>query len=90
MATRIDQDKLEQYIGELNSLQLKWSSYKKTPSDQGENGGGAVTEMVEMTESLQNMQDAFIQLLTNTLSYMRQRKKSVEAKDAEAATKIKK
>lgn len=90
MATRIDQEKLEQYIGELNSLQSEWNGYKKTPSEQGENGGGTVTEIVEMTESLQSMQAAFVQLLTNTLSYMRQRKTSVEAKDMEAATKIQK
>ena len=44
--------------------------------------------MVELTKSLQDMQNAFVSLVANTLSYMRQRKASVETKDAEAATKI--
>lgn len=88
MATKIDSEKLDQYIGELNSLHTEWENYRKNPVDQGDNGGGTITQMVELTKSLQDMQNAFVSLVANTLSYMRQRKASVEAKDAEAATKI--
>lgn len=90
MAIKIDVEKLEQYIGELNSLHTEWMNYKKKPVDQGDNGGGTVTQMVELTKSLQDMQNAFELLLANTLSYMRQRKTSIETKDAVAAAKIQK
>ena len=90
METKIDHEKLEQYIGELNSLQSEWNNYKKTPLEQGENGGGTVTGIVEMAAALQSMQGAFEQLLANTLSYMRQRNISVKDKDLEAVTKIQK
>jgi hypothetical protein len=52
--------------------------------DQGDNGGGTIAQMVELTKSLQDIQNAFVTLVANTLSYMRQRKSSVETKDAEA------
>lgn len=90
MATKIDVEKLEQCIGELNSLHTEWVNYKKNPVDQGDNGGGSVTQMVELTKSLQNMQNAFELLLANTLSYMRQRKMSIDTKDADATAKIQK
>lgn len=38
MATKIDNEKLDQYIGELNSLHTEWVNYKKNPVDQGDNG----------------------------------------------------
>lgn len=88
MTTIVDNVELEQYIKELNSLHSEWTNYKKTPLNQGENSGGTVTEIIEMTESLQSMQEAFVLLLANTLSYMRQRKESVEIKDEEAKTYI--
>ena len=90
MATKIDNEKLDQYIGELNSLYTEWGNYKKNPVDQGDNGGGSITQMVELTKSLQDMQNAFVLLVANTLSYMRQRKASVETKDAEAVANIQK
>lgn len=88
MATKIDNEKLDQYIGELNGLHTEWSNYQKTPIDQGDNGGGTITQMVELTKSLQDIQNGFVLLLANTLSYMKQRKTSVETKDAEATATI--
>lgn len=88
MATKIDNEKLDQYIGELNSLHTEWVNYKKNPVDQGDNGGGTIAQMVELTKSLQDIQNAFVTLVANTLSYMRQRKSSVENKDAEATATI--
>lgn len=73
MATKIDNEKLDQYIGELNSLHTEWVNYKKNPVDQGDNGGGTIAQMVELTKSLQDIQNAFVTLVANTLSYMRQR-----------------
>ena len=88
MAIKIDNEKLEQYIEQLNSLHTEWENYKKNPVEQGDNGGGSITQMVELTTSLQNMQNALVLLLANTVSYMTQRKTSVETKDAEAAATI--
>ncbi len=90
MATKIDNEKLDQYIGELNSLYVGWGNYKKNSIEQGDNGGGSITQMVKLTKSLQDMQNAFVSLVGNTLSYMRQRKASVETKDAEATANIQK
>ena len=55
MATKIDNEKLDQYIGELNSLHTECVNYKKNPVDQGDNGGGTIAQMVELTKSLQDM-----------------------------------
>lgn len=57
MATKIDNEKLDQYIGELNSLHTEWVNYKKNPVDQGDNGGGTIAQMVELTKSLQDIQN---------------------------------
>ncbi|MEE1057340.1 MAG: hypothetical protein UH239_08855 [Acutalibacteraceae bacterium] len=88
MTTKIDNEKLEQYIGELNTLHTSWSNNQTSPVDQGENGGGTITEMMELSKSLEDMQNVFVLLVSNTLSYMRQRKASVETKDAEAVANI--
>lgn len=88
MATKIDNEKLDQYIGELNGLYTKWVNYKKNPVDQGDNGGASIAQMVELTTSIQNMQNAFVTLMAKTLSYMSQRKSSVETKDANAVAKL--
>lgn len=90
MATKVDNEKLGQHIDELNSLYKQWSNYKKKPEDYGDNGGGTITQMVELTKSLQDIQNSFVKLLSNTISYMKQRKSSVETKDAKATAKIRK
>ena len=76
MATKIDNEKLDQYIGELNSLHTEWVNYKKNPVDQGDNGGGTIAQMVELTKSLQDIQNAFVD------------RNNVENKDAEATATI--
>lgn len=88
MATKIDNERLDQYIGELNSLHTEWGNYIMNPINQGDNGGGTITQMTELTKSLQNIQNGFVSLVENTLSYMIQRKASVETKDAEAVANI--
>lgn len=90
MATKSDSERLEQYIGELNNLYTEWSNYKKSKKEQGDNGGNTVTQIVEMTDSIQKMQDAFTLLISNTLSYMKQRKDSIETKDKNAVSNIQK
>lgn len=35
MATKIDNEKLDQYIGELNSLHTEWVNYKKESCGSG-------------------------------------------------------
>ena len=88
MTTKVDNEKLDQYIGELKGLHAEWMNYKRTPLDQGDCGGKTIAEMVELTKTLQTMQDAFVSLVANTTSYMKQRQESVETKDEAAVSKI--
>lgn len=88
MVNKTDSVKLEQHIGELNSLYSEWSGYSKKAEDLGDNSGRAVNHMIEISKSLQLLQDGFVSLLGNTISYMTQRKDSVENKEKIATDKI--
>lgn len=90
MVNKIDTANLEQHISELDALAKKWGSYNKKVEGAGENSGGVVTQIQEMAKTMQTMQDAFSLLVKNSASYMRQRKDSVEIKDAAAASAVRK
>ncbi len=89
MVTKIDTQKLGEHIGELNTLYQKWSNYEKVVNTVGDNGGATVIQMEALTKSLHAVQDGLNVLLKNTMSYMQQRKDSVETKEKEAAEKVK-
>lgn len=90
MVNKIDTERLGKHIGELNSLYQEWNGYSKKVGDIGENSGGAVNQMTEIAKSLELIQDGFISLLNNTISYMNKRKESVERKESLAAKNISK
>ena len=82
---RIDCEKLEGYIEELNTLHEEITSYSATKYDLNTSGGSTIITIEAITEELQNMQDALALLVANTASYMQQRKESVDTKETEAA-----
>lgn len=81
MTNVIDTEKLGSYIVELKNLHTEWSAKKVTIPDVGECGGSTIIQIEEMGKQYQKMQEAFVLLLENTISYMEQRKSSVETKE---------
>lgn len=81
MTNVIDTEKLGSYIVELKNLHTEWSAKKVTILDVGECGGSTIIQIEEMGKQYQKMQEAFVLLLENTISYMEQRKSSVETKE---------
>ena len=81
MTNVIDTEKLGSYIVELKNLHTEWSAKKVTIQDVGECGGSTIIQIEEMGKQYQKMQEAFVLLLENTISYMEQRKSSVETKE---------
>ena len=81
MTNVIDTEKLGSYIVELKNLHKEWSAKKVTIPDVGECGGSTIIQIEEMGKQYQKMQEAFVLLLENTISYMEQRKSSVETKE---------
>ena len=81
MTNVIDTEKLGSYIVELKNLHTEWSAKKDTIPDVGECGGSTIIQIEEMGKQYQKMQEAFVLLLENTISYMEQRKSSVETKE---------
>ena len=69
MTNIIDTEKLGSHIVELKNLYTEWSAKKVT------------IQIEEMGNQYQKMQEAFVLLLENTISYMEQRKSSVETKE---------
>lgn len=84
--TVIDPEALGTQITALETLYNTWADTVETPPDAGECGGSTIIHMEAMGKMFQEMQDAFVLLLGNTLSYMKNRKESVETKEADAAS----
>ena len=87
MTNIIDTEKLGSHIVEMKNLYTEWSAKKVTIPDVGECGGSTIIQIEEMgsvseiKRQYQKMQEAFVLLLENTISYMEQRKSSVETKE---------
>ena len=81
MTNIIDTEKLGSHIVEMKNLYTEWSAKKVTIPDVGEWGGSTIIQIEEMGNQYQKMQEAFVLLLENTISYMEQRKSSVETKE---------
>ena len=81
MTNIIDTEKLGSHIVEMKNLYTEWSAKKGTIPDVGECGGSTIIQIEEMGKQYQKMQEAFVLLLENTISYMEQRKSSVETKE---------
>ena len=81
MTNIIDTEKLGSHIVEMKNLYTEWSAKIVTIPDVGECGGSTIIQIEEMGKQYQKMQEAFVLLLENTISYMEQRKSSVETKE---------
>lgn len=81
MTNVIDTEKLGSYIVELKNLHTEWAAMNIVMPDVGECGGSTIIQIEEMGKQYQKMQEAFVLLLENTISYMEQRKSSVETKE---------
>ena len=81
MTNIIDTEKLGSHIVEMKNLYTEWSAKKVTIPDVGGCGGSTIIQIEEMGNQYQKMQEAFVLLLENTISYMEQRKSSVETKE---------
>lgn len=84
----IDPDVLQSHIEELEKLQTQWENTVETAPDVGECGGSTIIQIEEMGNMFQRMQDAYVLLLKNTISYMKNRKDSVETKETSATNKV--
>ncbi len=88
MKTEYNIEELEKYISELDALHSKWNSYTATKADNSNSGGLVVDEIENMKASLQLVQIGFVELLKNTVSYMGERKESVETKEDQATETV--
>ena len=84
----IDPDVLQTQIEALEKLQTQWGNTVETAPDVGECGGSTIIQIEEMGNMFQRMQEAYVLLLNNTISYMKNRKASVETKEASATGKV--
>lgn len=70
MTNVIDTEKLGSYIVELKNLHTEWAVKNVVMPDVGECGGSTIIQIEEMGKQYQKMQEAFVLLLENTISYM--------------------
>lgn len=87
-STVIDVEALGTQITKLETLYNSWVDKSETAPDVGECGGSTIIQIEAMTEMFQNMQDAFVLLMNNTLLYMTNRKESIETKEDKATNKV--
>ena len=84
-ATIIDSEALGLQITQLESLYNTWLDTSESAPDAGACGGSTIIAIEEMGNMFQRMQDSFVLLLNNTLSYMKGRKESIDTKENQAA-----
>ena len=56
--------------------------------DIGECGGSTIIQIEEMGNMFQRMQDAYVTLLAQTISYMTNRKESLDTKESNATATV--
>ena len=88
MATKIDTAKLEEKILSLKALQKEWKNVTDKTIDQGDNCGLCIVEILNVKNTLENMQSSFVTLIDNTILYMEQRKASVDTKEEMATQNL--
>lgn len=86
-ATVIDSEALGLQITQLESLYNTWLDTSEAVPDVGACGGSTIIAIEEIGNMFQRMQDSFVLLLNNTLSYMKGRKSSIDTKENNAAQK---
>lgn len=86
--TVVDTKALGDYIASLTALKKEVAGLPRIWPAVGDNGGNTVVQLVEMEKKLDEIQEAMAELIGNTVSYLTQRKESVEQKDAAAAADV--
>lgn len=86
-ATVIDSEALGLQITQLESLYNTWLDTSEAAPDVVACGGSTIIAIEEIGNMFQRMQDSFVLLLNNTLSYMKGRKSSIDTKENNAAQK---
>lgn len=75
-------------ISELQTLHDTWADKTYTAVDIGECGGSTIIQIEEMGNMFQRMQDAYVTLLAQTISYMTNRKESLDTKESNATATV--
>ena len=86
-ATVIDSEALGLQITQLESLYNTWLDTSEAAPDVVACGGSTIIAIEEMGNMFQRMQDSFVLLLNNTLSFMKGRKSYIDTKENNAAQK---
>lgn len=86
--TVVDTKALGDCIGSLAALKNEVSGLARNWPAVGDNGGDTVIQLVEMEKKLDEIQAAMTELIGNTVSYLTQRKESIEQKEAKAAADV--
>lgn len=87
--TKIDLEKLDTYITELQSLNSEWANKVYAHEDVGENAGYTIIEIENLSVAYNNIQTSFVKLMDKTLAYMKNRKTAFESQDSTATNTIK-
>ena len=89
MATTVtNTEALGNKISELQTLHDTWADKTYTAVDIGECGGSTIIQIEEMGNMFQRMQDAYVTLLAQTISYMTNRKESLDTKESNATATV--
>ena len=89
MATTVtNTEALGNKFSELQTLHDTWADKTYTAVDIGECGGSTIIQIEEMGNMFQRMQDAYVTLLAQTISYMTNRKESLDTKESNAAATV--
>lgn len=88
MENKVDLDKLELNINDLTSLKNHWSGKTQISNAAGKNSGAAVSQFIDIEKTVQDLQNEFITLIGNTVTYMQQRKNSIQSKENTATEAI--
>lgn len=86
--TAIDTQKLSWQIKQLTSLKSSIESMSWVKDDVGECGGSAISNIEDTQNVLIEMKDSYYKLLNNTISYLNERKLSIQTKDANAVKEL--
>lgn len=85
---KIDVDQLDTYIEQLKVLKTNSDITYNRSVDLGNNSGITINRAEEILKEYQNLEDAFVRLLDNTISYMTNRKNSVENMENVSESKV--
>lgn len=86
--TKIDIEKLETYITDLQTLHGEWVDKVYSHEDVGENAGYTIAEIVNLSTAYKDMQTSFVNLMDKTITYMENRKAAFESQENTATDTV--